>query len=760
MGSAGHTLRQGAARGVPWWRTIPVTASLLIGAFSFAFTLLVAALEARPLLAALQEALALALLVATAASLLLVRLSRRLCAMRDVIEQFSAGDSNARVLESRSTNELESTVSGLNRMMETVVFGMQARSRAEMSLRQGEERFRRIFDEAATGLLLVDSQGKITRVNRAFARLLGREAGDLLGQSLESFAAEGLSDSESLLMLDLKAGRVESAHMERRLRHRQGRIVWAEMSIAPLADQDDAGTLIYQVQDTTSRRDAQRALDETLELNQKIIDSASPAILAFRSNGACIFASENAARIFRESTSLLLGRNFRSWPPWTDAGLVREAEWVLSRGGSRRFSAELNLAGQRLDLDCVLSTFQRNGETHLLVMAEDATARRRAEFALLDAEKQATIGQLSAGVAHEFNNILAILQTQLQLLRNRPELSTDPAITSTLSTLAEQITRGGAIVRGLMTLARPRSAQKVMRDAADIARDVLVLQRHQLETESISLSTDLAPDLLVETDSSQIHQVLLTLILRARNAMAQRQSGRLGIRVAHSGKEALFEVADNGGVIGPLPQVFEDGPLSAASERSSAEPGLAMCQRVVTAHGGRLYLRSGGDGSTVSFTLPLTSADTRARHPESADPIPSESLAAAARSATPVLERILIVDDEESLATGLALFLRQHGYIVDCYTKAIEAERAMASSDYAAALLDQMMPGRSGLDLARMLRARNPEIAIFLMTGMLDPDTLSTEAKDVSMISILHKPFDLADLANKVEGALGTRRRA
>lgn len=707
---------------------------------------------------AAELAIILFVLVLLLASFFRARVTTRLGAMAGVMKRFGEGELSARCGADASGDEIGDAVRGLNSMMDRVVAEWRGRGLVEETLRASEERFRRIFEEAGTGLVLVGGDDAIQRANAAFASFLGKEQDELQGLKWDGLQADALSGSESLLLLDLKAGRIGSVHMERRFRHASGRYVWGDLSVTQLGSASAPSGLIIQVQDVTARREAQRALDEAMELNRKIIAAASHGIVAFRGDGTCIFANESAARIFGEPGESLLGRSIRHWPSWSDAGLTAAGEDVLRKGQAARIaSVTYRNGGRSLSLDCRLGTFQRGGEAHLLVLAEDATERRQAEAALVAAARQASIGQLAAGVAHEFNNILAVMKSQFAALQDTPGCSSSPEATAILATLDAQASRGAVIVRGLHALARPAPPSKEVLLVEVLFRDLLSIQRRQLAEENIAIGHDPGTGLAVNADPGQVQQVLLNLVLNARQALRGREHPRLlQLRAAPEGTMIRIEVEDNGRGMDPgtLDRLTE--PFFTTRGAEGTGLGLLVCQKIVVQHGGELTFRNRpGEGMTVAFTLPAADP-ARGKQDREPGAQPATNSSAQDRSESSSI-RLLIVDDEEALAQGLAVYLRQRGYMAEACTDAASAARAVSTQVYDLAILDQTMPGLSGLALAAKIRRRCPSAILFLMTGHLDREGIEREASEAGVRSVLQKPFDLGDLLAAIREALADR---
>jgi len=357
---------------------------------------------------------------------------------------------------------------------------------------------------------------------------------------------------------------------------------------------------------------------------------------------------------------------------------------------------------------------------------------------LLQAEKLATVGRLVSGVAHELNNPLQAI------LGLTEEMLTDPAAIDqeTLRTLQQQAHRTRTIVRDLLAAGRSSAAIRERLDPAAVVHDVAVGMRHVLQRTETRLEVSATPGvMLVEGDRAGLEQVLVVLV--TNGAEAAGAGGVVTLAARPEGDSAFFTVEDSGPGIPPeiLPRIFEpffttkrDGTIRGTGL------GLYVALGLVEALNGTIKaVRSPRGGARFEVRIPL---------------VPDPATIAPAR--VPVAnigaegKRALVVDDEASIRSVLARWLKSHGWRVDeagTGDDALTALLAAPSGGYDLILTDLRMPGMSGGELLTKLSVLRPDLfaAAVVMTGdTADPESAAFLARNDR--PILVKPFNFKEL--------------
>ena len=409
------------------------------------------------------------------------------------------------------------------------------------------------------------------------------------------------------------------------------------------------------------------------------------------------------------------------------------------------------------------------GEVHVLQIVRDISDRRLAEqerlaleAQLRHAQRMEAIGQLTGGIAHDFNNILTGLLGYLDMARERAGAGDEK-----LARYLERAARAGGRARGLvqqmLTFSRGSRGEVRPVDLAAVARETIALLGATLPS-SIEITTQLpehAP--LIALDPIHFEQVLMNLCINARDAMGG--SGRLRVELKERNAGWLCCASCRKPVVGDFIQlsISDNGPgipedvaahifepfFSTKEAGKGTGMGLAMVHGIVHEYGGHLLLETGvGEGTTLRVLLPKPEAAAVA-----ADAAPLRLPETAAPS---VLHgRVLLVDDDVEVGEFVQELLGDWGLEVQAWRDSAAAAAHVEANPGCCdlALLDQTMPRLTGLDLARRLRARAPDLPVVLYTGVSE-DLAEPAVKAAGVDALLRKPLDKALLRRTLEALL------
>jgi PAS domain S-box-containing protein len=386
----------------------------------------------------------------------------------------------------------------------------------------------------------------------------------------------------------------------------------------------------------------------------------------------------------------------------------------------------------------------------------DHTERRSLEAQLSHSQRMEALGRLAGGVAHDFNNLLTAISGYAELLTMGlpPDRRTERA--------AEEILRASDraadLTRQLLAFGRRQVTEPKVVDLNDAVRGVARMLDRVLG-EDILFELELAPTAgSVRADPGQLEQVVMNLVVNARDAMPD--GGRLVIRTGSAimdetaaiaqegpapGEYALIEVTDTGTGIEPavLGQIFE--PFFTTKEEGKGTGlGLATVYGIVRQAGGHVTVRSEfGEGTTFRVHLPWCAEAGRVVQ---TDP------ATAAQPGQG--ERLVLVEDEEAVRRVATEHLEGRGYAVADFASGVEALGALEEIHEVDALVtDVVMPGMGGLELARRMRERWPDLPVIYVSGHAG-DAIPDLGAAGSNTVFLQKPFRLADLEQSVRSAV------
>ncbi len=278
-----------------------------------------------------------------------------------------------------------------------------------------------------------------------------------------------------------------------------------------------------------------------------------------------------------------------------------------------------------------------------IVLVDDITDRIELETQLTQAEKLSSIGLLAAGVAHEVNTPLAVISSYTQMLAKqmRPMMEQDKRLAPVLDKITQQTFRASEIVNGLLNFSRTGGTEFALLDLNRLVRDTLTLLEHQFKTARIAVETEFDSQLPhIHGNEGKLQQVLLNLLLNARDAMHGSPEARIRIATEHAAGRVWVAVRDYGSGIDPehLQRIFEPFFTTKTRPRDGQHKGtglgLAVSYGIMQEHSGKMHVDSKmGAGTTFRLEFPIAGV---ARVPAGAASTEREETVATAPSALPV----------------------------------------------------------------------------------------------------------------------------
>jgi two-component system cell cycle sensor histidine kinase/response regulator CckA len=538
----------------------------------------------------------------------------------------------------------------------------------------------------------------------------------------------------------------------------KGAGLWLETHAVPL--RDDAGrvtALLAITRDVTDRKRADEARQRSEGNLRMLFEQASDGVLVADAAGVLLDANEAACALTGYSSGELRGRNVTELVHPDE--VARIAPEIARLAGGEIVTTEWKL--RRKDGTCTIveARSKQLPDGRLQAFVRDITDRKQAELAqlrLAQAHKMEMVGRLAGGIAHDFNNLLTVINATADVvLSNTGEHSVH---LTDLRQIRQAGDRASTLTRQLLALSRQQPVKpEVMNINALVANMDDMLRR--LVGEDVDLRLDLkgsAGSVLV--DAGQIEQVILNLVLNARDAMPD--GGRLTITTdeidldsaqsvefppAQPGRHVMLAIRDDG--IGMDAQtrerVFEPF-FTTKGEGRGTGLGLSMVYAAVKNSGGTLRVDTErGHGTTVALFMPKTDAPSV--------PVPSSRAPITQRGT----ETVLIVEDEPSLR-GLARRILEHaGYTVLVASCGEEALAMLGRYTGTVDLLftDVVMPRMNGRVLAEHIAQVRPHTKVLFASGYTDDAILRRGVLDDPR-SFLAKPYTAAVLRAKVRGVL------
>jgi len=625
-----------------------------------------------------------------------------------------------------------------------------------------EERLRRLLDSAPDAMVIAGHDGKIVLVNSQTEKLFGYQREELLGQPVEVLVPErfwGMHQTYRGSYMANPQARPMGAGSELFGLKKDGTEFPVEISLSPQVTEE--GVLVSStIRDITERKRVEEALRQseasframvegtygvyraTPEGKLLMVNSALVKMLGYASSEE-VLALNLATDIFEngEYTPLLFDQ-----PGRQKQFAKMEAHWKRKDGTS--LAVEISGRPVKDDSATIL---------YFEVIAEDVSHIRGVEQRLRHVQKMEAIGRLAGGIAHDFNNVLGVIVAYSEMLVEK--LNEDEELFPLVMSITKAVERGGTLTRQLLAFSRQQVLEPQVMSLGDYLGTIKdMLARVIGEDLELKIRTGDAR-LHVKVDPTQMEQVIMNLVVNARDAMPQ--GGRLTIETsevdiddeycsrnpeARVGRHVMLAVSDTGCGMPPevLSRIFE--PFFTTKEQGKGTGlGLATLYGIVKQSGGHITAYSEvGRGTTFKIYLPATQEETAKRETLSPEKIAPRGV-----------ETILIVEDEESLRAVTREYLANKGYqviVAENFERAVEAS-ADSARHIDLLMTDVVLPGASGPKLAERLATTRPEMKVLFVSGYT-ADALVHGDLHRTDFAFLSKPFSLNTLARKIRAIL------
>jgi two-component system cell cycle sensor histidine kinase/response regulator CckA len=625
------------------------------------------------------------------------------------------------------------------------------RVRSEERLQASEERFRSIFDQSAVGLAVTDADRRFVRVNPSFAMFLGYDPNELVGKTiLEVTHPDDVGRTEQITQVD--AANRASRTYEKRYIRRDRSIVWGRATVTHLRKPD--GTfdgLMGVVEDITEAKRAAEALTRQTELLQSILEHLPVMVSVYDAAGASVFVNRQWERAFGWTLGEVRRMNvFEEVYPDPEER-ARAVAFVKEGSG-----AWMEFSPRARDGRIVPSSWAcvRLSDGTSVRIGQDISERQQLQQRLLQSQKMEALGQLAGGVAHDFNNVLTVISACATFVLE--EVGASAPCAGDVREIMAASNRAAALTRQLLAFSR---RQMLRPEIVDVNQAIQAMSKSlgRLIGEHIQLSIVTSAHLAsVEADVHQLEQVVLNLVVNARDAI--QDNGTITVETFYcpavpddpkARDELVISVSDNGCGIEPaiLNRIFEPFFTTKGVGKGTGL-GLATVHGIVEQSGGRVEVSSRvGKGTTFRVFLPMTEGCSCIAD----DPVDSSQLRGT--------ETVLLVEDEAPLRAVTRRMLSNLGYRVLEARHGADAARLSGKHDGTIDLLitDVVMPEMGGRELARLMRRQRPRMPVLYVSGYTDDELLRKGILEPGA-QLLRKPFTPVELARAArELLLNTR---
>ena len=630
-----------------------------------------------------------------------------------------------------------------------------------LALAASEVRYRRLFEAAQDGILVLDyATGRITDVNPFLVKLLGFSHAEMVGHTVGELSPfrDMVSNEEMLERLQAH-GYVRYEDLP--LKAIDGSLIAVEF-VSNVYEAGGEKVIQCNIRDITARKHSAQQLTLlhscVANLNEMVVITEAEPLT--EPGPAIVFVNAAFERITGYASAEALGRSPRFLQGKnTDRRILAELHHALEqRQAIRRQVINYHKNGTEywVDMD-IVPVFDTAGKcTNFVAIGRDVTTERKHEARLRETQKMESMGQLAGGIAHDFNNILTALGANIYLMKSGASVT--PETLEHLESMTEATQRASDLVNQILMFSRRNNPEREPIHLNHVVLEALKLLRASLPA-NIRIQTELTETPTVLANPSAIHQIIMNLGTNAWHAMRPRPGVlKVDMKTMEAdvdfvkthpdltpGQYVLLTVSDSGCGMDRATQerVFE--PFFTTKEVGEGTGlGLSVVHGIMRAHEGTVTVYSQpGQGTTFHLYFPVALVETAVLE-TAVVPIPRGQG-----------QHILLVDDEAALARLGKQVLEHLGYRVTATTSAQEAITAVREQPNAFDLLitDLTMPVTDGVSLGRQLQLLQPGLPMILATGY--SGTLTIAAVIASgFAELVDKPVNARTLGETVDRVL------
>jgi PAS domain S-box-containing protein len=631
------------------------------------------------------------------------------------------------------------------------------RRAAEEALRESEQRFRTVFENAPIGVINAGVNGHFLRTNRTLQQMLGYSESELQAISFTEITYEEDLELGHQGFADLISGKTDRFRVEKRYRRKDGTVIWVQLTAAAIRDSSETFQyFVVLVEDLTGTKQAEDLMRDQATL----LDLAHDAIVVKDAADCVIGWNRGAEQLYGWKAAEVLGRKVTAFLYPDPAAFHTIKQALLNHADWSGELRQLTRDGKMVDVNsrATLLRDHKGNPKAIMVINSDITEKKKLEAQFLRAQRLESIGTLASGIAHDLNNILAPISIAVQILRFK---QMDKDGEQMLDRIESSAHRGADVVRQVLTFARGIEGDRALLQPRYLLKEVVKIAQDTFP-KSIDISYSVEDLWPIMGDATQLHQVLLNLCVNARDAMPDGGTLRLTgenimidqapllIPGAKPGPHVLLQVKDSGEGIPPaiMEKIFE--PFFTTKEPGKGTGlGLSTVVGIVKSHGGWINVYSEpGHGAVFKLYLPAVPNEEVTKSSQSQSALPQ------GRGQT-----ILLVEDESAIREVMRKILVRHGYQVLEAVDGVDGHALFLqhADKVQLVLTDMMMPRMEGMALIRSLKKLNPRLKIIATSGLAnlsDQKERQEELKTLGVRDFLPKPCSAEQLLKLIYNTL------
>jgi PAS domain S-box-containing protein len=695
--------------------------------------------------------------------------------IRAITEEVVAVDAHVTPLEDEFSSTLGKGARWVNRALSLASFvtsgvllliGIALSSAVLKQIRNSEEKYRNLINTANDAILVIDAKTRlILEANNKAAEILVITEQELVGKPESQLYPPTGDETGGQFLTPTTDGRARSRELK--LLRADGTLLPVEVS-ASATELNGRHAVLGIFRDIRDRVEAAAVLRRSEERFSYLIQNLSDVITIVAVDGTMLYQSPSIERVAGYQPSELLGKSLLAFVHPEDAPAVRAALERLTLNVGSAAPPEYRFRrsdGSWVWLESVGNNLLNDVAVGgIVVTSRDVTGRRALEEQVRQSQKMEAVGRLAGGIAHDFNNLLMVIRGYAEIVME--EDSATPPVRKNVETIVRTTESAAGLTRQLLSFSRKHVFSPQVLDLNSLVNHMSEMLLGVLRDE-MEFVVRLDPDFCcVSADPGQVEQVIMNLVVNARDAMPQ--GGKLTLETAHIASEAphasrpsalprgdyvMLGVTDTGVGMDRETQsrIFEPF-FTTKSKEEGTGLGLSVVYNIVRASGGHVRVNSEpGRGSTLQVFFPRVAA-----------PPQPQTVAAPAKASRAGKETILVAEDQPDLRWMICQFLQELGYSV---LEAKDGGDAVALAEHYnnaidVLLTDVVMPHIRGSEVASRLSRSRPDMKVIYMSGYTEGEFGAIPGENLGPgTTLLQKPFELDSLALKIREVLEARSR-
>ncbi|MFH1226996.1 MAG: PAS domain S-box protein [Planctomycetota bacterium] len=621
-------------------------------------------------------------------------------------------------------------------------------------------RFATVVRDSNDAITIQDFKGQITAWNHGAELMYGYSEEQALRMNINHLTPPGKEAEQNEFTRRLIAGEIITSLETQRVT-KDGRVLDVWLTVTKLVDETGKPIGIASTErDITKRKKAENEMRKFSNVVQQTAD----IVIITDKDGVIEYTNPAFEQLIGYNEKEVIGKTPRIIKSGSHDNEFYEKLWKTILSGevfrdnliNRKKNGELYY--EKKTITPILDA--KGHITHFVSIGKDITENKKLQDQLFQSQKMEAIGTLAGGMAHDFRNVLTVIQGYVSL--SLMDLDKENPVTEYLKNIAQASKKAADLTQQLLIFGRQQPMNISALNLQQTVHDLLKMLK-RLIGENIAVKTKLAPDTWgVKADRSNMEQVIMNLVVNARDAMPK--GGEITIKAenvtidseycllnisARPGKFVLLSVADTGTGMDKetIQRIFE--PFFTTKEEGKGTGlGLAVVYGIVKQHQGWINVYSEpGQGATFKIYLPAFTpiSGTACGLAGRIENKPEKPVAAVSLEGNK--ERVLLVEDEETVREFAHKVLEKHNYVVFAAATAREAEEIFdrEKGDFQLVFSDTILPDAGGLELVHRLRTRNPKLPILLSSGYAN-EKVQKEIMRQKRMPFIQKPYTIDNL--------------